>query len=98
MEYIVYWNMMVISWPGPERDLTIIDETEKTISGSRNLPGVFKPMERSWDSPYLDFNGSAATITRSGQFWWGIVPGITILDEAVFRTDSVHKPGSGYRH
>ena len=77
---------------GTGKGLTLIDETEKTTSGFRESSWRLKTYERSIGLPYLDFNANAAMTTRSGQYWWGIVPGVTILDETALRNDSVQTP------
>lgn len=77
---------------GTGKGLTIIDETEKTISGIKESSWRLQTYQRSIGLPYLDFNASAAMITNSGQYWWGIVPGVTVLDEAALQNDSVQTP------
>jgi signal transduction histidine kinase len=77
---------------GTAKGLTTIDESEKTISGIKESSWRLQNYERSIGLPNLDFNANAAMITHSGQFWWGITPGVAILDEAALPKGSAQKP------
>jgi signal transduction histidine kinase/ligand-binding sensor domain-containing protein len=72
---------------GTGKGLTIIKEEKNSPE-----PGGYSWDLQSYGKPqgfaFLDFNGNAAINTKSNQYWWGIVQGITIMDESVILRDS----------
>jgi signal transduction histidine kinase/ligand-binding sensor domain-containing protein len=79
-------------YAGTGKGLTVLKETEKTISGSKESSWNLHTYGKSLGFPFLDFNGNAVAVTQKGQFWWGIVPGITMMDESTWRPDSSQLP------
>jgi len=79
-------------YAGTGKGLVILEEKNKSSTGSKESYWDLHTYARNLGFPVLDFNGKAAMITHSGQYWWGIVPGITTLDNTAFKSDSSPKP------
>ena len=78
-------------YAGTQKGLTILDETDNSKSGSDESIWNLHSYGKSLGFPYLDFNGHAVA-NSNGQFWWGIIPGISILNESEFKKNAVLMP------
>jgi len=74
---------------GTENGLVVMEE-EKTGSGANSwsLQTYGKPE----GFRFLNFNSNTQMITHSGQYWWGIEEGTTLIDSSVIQTDTATKP------
>ncbi len=79
-------------YAGTGNGLTIIEEKEIHPYGSKESYWDLQTYGKTLGFPIIDFNRRTVIATQNGRYWWGIRPGMNILDAAVFRTDSSPKP------
>jgi signal transduction histidine kinase/ligand-binding sensor domain-containing protein len=77
---------------GTGKGLTIIKETKSPNPLSKESSWNLQTYGKSLGFPYLDFNGKAVVYTHTGTFWWGITPGITVINQSVFAHDTLSEP------
>jgi signal transduction histidine kinase/ligand-binding sensor domain-containing protein len=75
-------------YAGTQKGLTILDETTIPKSGADESVWNLHAYGKSIGFFNLDFNGHTVAQSR-GQFWWGIFPGISILNESELNNHSV---------
>jgi signal transduction histidine kinase len=77
-------------YAGTANGLTVLEEVVKP--GTKESTWNLQTYGQQQGFPYLNFNGHTATITHTNQFWWGILPSITVIDESAVHSDSVTIP------
>ena len=78
-------------YAGTQKGLTLLDEKVNSRPGSDETVWNLHSYGKSLGFPHLDFNGHSATVSNN-QFWWGIVPGISILSESEFKNHAAFMP------
>jgi signal transduction histidine kinase/ligand-binding sensor domain-containing protein len=81
-----------VIYAGTGKGLTVIKEEEKTFSGSNESSWNLQTYGKPQGFGYIDFNEYAAAIDHNGQFWWGITPGVTMMNKSVIQPDSSISP------
>jgi signal transduction histidine kinase/ligand-binding sensor domain-containing protein len=79
-------------YAGTGKGLTVIKEKNTIVSGNEEHTWSLQSYGKPQGFPYLDFNGNSVFVTHDNQFWWGIIQGVTTLDESVLYLDSVKSP------
>jgi signal transduction histidine kinase/ligand-binding sensor domain-containing protein len=71
---------------GTSKGLTILKET-KSLTVSENIWNL-QTYSRLQGFKYVDFNANTQMSTLSGELWWGIEDGITMMNNSLFKDDS----------
>ena len=72
---------------GTQKGMTVLSESDSLKSGLNDPDWSVHTYDKSLGFNHIDFNGNTAAI-YGGQFWWGIVPGISVLEEAALKNNS----------
>jgi signal transduction histidine kinase/ligand-binding sensor domain-containing protein len=76
-------------YAGTGKGLTELEEGTRNVDGSIETYWKLHTYARPQGFTFLDFNGNAAAITGTDDFWWGIVQGITQMNKSVIKQDSI---------
>jgi signal transduction histidine kinase len=76
---------------GTQKGLTVLDETVNSEPGKNGSSWNLHTYGKSLGFNFLDFNGHTVTFSND-QFWWGINPGISMVNESVFKNESALLP------
>ncbi|HET7003778.1 MAG TPA: ATP-binding protein, partial [Puia sp.] len=78
-------------YAGTQKGLTVLDETLSSKPGSGGSIWDTHTYGKSLGFSYLDFNGHSVAHS-DGQIWWGIVPGVSILNESELKNQNALMP------
>ncbi len=79
-------------YAGTGKGLSVIKEKDSTAAGSNDPPWMFQTYGKPQGFQFLDFNGNTVVYTKGKTFWWGIIQGVTTLDESILNMDSIKNP------
>ena len=77
-------------YAGTGKGLTILEEEIKT--GSTDNSWKLHTYGKPQGFTFMDFNGNAASVTADGNFWWGIIQGVTMMHKSVIEPDTTQAP------